>query len=120
VVAKSAKFHTCSPTTASTRSNTRWFIARYSTWYSSVHGCAATPWSPGQGVGAVLDDDARLALGRPAPQLVLQRGLGVVGSLAIDHNTTEGWFLSRAMSSRMAWSCTARVSSLIVSSLKVW
>src|SRR5690348_8180153 len=47
VVAKPAKFHTCSPTTASNRSNTRWFIARYSTWCSSVHGVGVTACSPG-------------------------------------------------------------------------
>ena len=37
------------------------------------------------------------------------------GSLAIDHRTTLGWFLSRATSSRIAWACTSRVASLIVS-----
>src|SRR5699024_404749 len=37
-VAKSAKFHTCSPTTAGTRSKKRWHISRNATWYSSVHG----------------------------------------------------------------------------------
>ena len=45
-VMKSAKFQTCSPTTASTRSKTRCDISRMSTWYSSVHGIAVTLWSP--------------------------------------------------------------------------
>ena len=38
LVWKSAKFQTCSPTTASQASKTRWFMSRYSTWYSSLHG----------------------------------------------------------------------------------
>ena len=42
-------------------------------------------------------------------------GVSDSGSLAIDHSTTLGWFLSRATSSRIAWACTSRVRSLIVS-----
>ena len=47
VVSKSAKFQTCSPTTASMRSKTRWYVSRNSTWYSSLHGTARSEWSPG-------------------------------------------------------------------------
>ena len=38
------------------------------------------------------------------------------GSLARLHRTTQGWFLSRAMSSSIAWRCTSCVAALIVSS----
>ena len=44
--AKSAKFQTCSPTTASTRSKTRWVISSSSDWYSSVHGAEGRPCMP--------------------------------------------------------------------------
>ena len=37
---KSAKFQTCSPTMASTRSKTRWYMARKAAWYSSLQGCS--------------------------------------------------------------------------------
>jgi hypothetical protein len=46
-VAKSAKFHTCSPTTASIRSTTQCDIASSSTWYSSVHTVGRTLCGPG-------------------------------------------------------------------------
>jgi hypothetical protein len=37
LVAKSAKLQTCSPTTASVRSKTRWYLSRSATWYSSLN-----------------------------------------------------------------------------------
>jgi hypothetical protein len=46
-VAKSAKLQICSPTTASIRSKTRWYIARSSTWNSSLHGSLVMLCSPG-------------------------------------------------------------------------
>jgi hypothetical protein len=44
-------------------------------------------------------------------------GETVSGSLAMLHSTTHGWFLSRAISSRIACRCVSCVRAPIVASL---
>ena len=61
----------------------------------------------GSGRAARVSRDQRLEVRARAS------GVSDSGSLAMLHSTTQGWFLSRATSSRIAWRWTACVASLI-------
>ena len=52
-------------------------------------------------------------------EVLARRSVWDSGSLAMLHSTTLGWFLSRATSSRIAWTWTSWVASLMVSAENV-
>ena len=97
-VAKSAKFQICSPTTASTRSKTRWDISSTSTWYSSVHGLGRTSCRPARVSAPYSVMMIGLSyLSAHARELGLQRALGggevagvdVPAVVAVEHHDVE-------------------------------
>ena len=84
VVAKSAKFQTCSPTTASTRVEDAVVHVEVVDLVLLAPRLRRERVVAGEGVGAVLGDDDRLALGRPAGELLGPRDLGAGEVAGVD------------------------------------
>ena len=94
-VAKSAKFQTCSPTTASMRSKTRWYVSSSSAWYSSLHGtdrraCSpaivSAPYSVTMIGLSCLSAHARSSASSPRSAAVEVAGVDVPAVVAVDHH----------------------------------